>query len=98
MLRVSRLMALAVRMEELVREGQVADYGDLARLGHVTRARITQIMNPLHLAADIQEEILFPPCTDGSGAPIAAVPDWRKQRRMWKELLYDQRGEATAFR
>jgi hypothetical protein len=96
--RISRLMALAIRMEQLVRDGQVTDYADLARLAHVTRARITQIMNLLHLAPDIQEEILSLPRTDGSRAPIterrvrpiAAVIDWRKQRRMWKRLLAEQ--------
>jgi len=31
----------------------VADQAELARLGHVTRARVTQIMNLLHLAPDI---------------------------------------------
>jgi len=104
--RISRLMALALRLERLVKDGQVTDYADLARLAHVTRARITQIMNLLLLAPDIQEAILFLPCTNGSRAliaerhlrPIAAVPDWRKQRRMWEELLYDQRGETTPFR
>jgi len=102
--RISRLMALAIRMEKLVREGQVADYADLARLAHVTRARITQIMNLLHLAPDIQEEILFLPCTDGSRAPIAerhlrpiaAVIDWRKQRRMWEKLLVKRQPDVTA--
>jgi len=96
--RISRLMALAIRMEQLVRDGQVADYADLARLAHVTRARITQIMNLLHLAPDIQEAILFLPPTDGRRdpitepqlRPIAAVIDWRKQRRMWKTLLDGQ--------
>jgi hypothetical protein len=43
--RVARWMALAIRTERLLREGQVASYAELARLGHVTRARITQIMN-----------------------------------------------------
>src|SRR3712207_3152134 len=33
----------------------------VARLGHVTRARVTQIMNLLNLAPDIQEAILFLP-------------------------------------
>jgi len=73
----------------------VADYAELARLAHVTRARMTQIMNLLHLAPDIQEEILFLPRTDGGRAaihertlrPITAVVDWRKQRRMWKQVL-----------
>jgi len=61
------------------------------RRDQVTRARITQIMNLLHLAPDIQEEILFLPKTgkgrDAIGEwgvrPICAVIDWRKQRRMW---------------
>ena len=92
--RISRLMGLAIHMQELVDKGEVADYADLARLAYVSRARITQIMNLLHLAPDIQEDILFLPCTDGRRAsirehlvrPIAAVPDWRKQRKMWKQL------------
>ena len=89
--RISRLMALAIRMQELVDTGEVADYADLARLAHVTRARITQIMNLLLLAPDIQEELLFLPPTDGSRAtirerairPVAAIIDWGKQRKAW---------------
>jgi len=92
--RVSRLMALAIHMQELVDSGEVTDYAELARLAHVSRARITQIMNLLLLAPDIQEEILFLPRTDGGRAPIrehmvrpiTAVIDWRKQRRMWQEM------------
>ncbi len=41
--RVAKLMALAIRFEGLIRDGVVADYAELAPLGHVTRARITQI-------------------------------------------------------
>jgi hypothetical protein len=61
--RVARLLALAIRFDGLVRRGEVQDYADLARLGYVTRARITQIMNLLNLAPDIQEDILFLPNT-----------------------------------
>jgi len=43
--RVTRLMALAIKFEEIVDRGEVRDYADLARLGHVTRARMSQIMN-----------------------------------------------------
>ena len=43
--RVARLMALALRFEGLVRDGQVSDYAALARLGHVSRTRLAQIMN-----------------------------------------------------
>jgi len=91
---VSRLMALAIRFERLVRAGEVADYADLARLGHVTRARVTQVMNLLNLAPDIQEAILFlspvengrDPVTERDLRPIAAIPDWRKQRRMFSQV------------
>lgn len=89
--RVARLMALAVKLDGLVRSGAVADYATLARLGHVTRARVTQVMSLTLLAPDIQEELLFlPPVIHGRDPlvlrdllPIAAVPDWRLQRRAW---------------
>jgi hypothetical protein len=56
--RISRYMALAIHFEDLIRQGVVTDYADLARLGHVTRARVTQIMNLRLLAPEIQEELL----------------------------------------
>lgn len=92
--RVARLMALAIRFEQLVRSGDVADYATLAELGHVTRARITQIMNLLSLAPDIQEEILFlAPTVKGRDAihlrllqPIALTPSWARQRELWRTL------------
>jgi len=91
--RVTRLMALAIRLNRLLREGVVGDYADLARLGGVSRARLTQVMNLTLLAPDIQEEILFlprtvrgrDPITEPDIRPIAAVPDWGKQRRLWRE-------------
>ena len=36
--RISRLMALAIRMDRLIRGGHVGDYAELARMGHVSRA------------------------------------------------------------
>ena len=57
--RISRLMALAIHFDGLIRQGVVRDYADLARLGGVSRARITQIMNLLNLPARRQEELLF---------------------------------------
>ena len=63
--RIARLMALAVRLEGLLREGVIRDYAELARLGGVTRARVTQIMKLLDLAPEIQEQILFLPLVKG---------------------------------
>ena len=92
--RISRLMALAIRFDRLIKDGEIDDQADLARLGHVTRARVTQIMNLLQLAPEIQEAILFLPRTKRGRdpirerhiRPIAAEIDWRKQRRLWAPL------------
>jgi len=92
--RVTRLMALAIRFEQLLRDGPIANYAELAELGHVTRARLTPIMNLTALAPDLQEQLLFlPRVKPGQRSillrhlqPIARTPDWRRQRRMWKDL------------
>ena len=92
---IARLMALAIRFEEQVRQGVLASYAELAELGHVTRARVSQIMNLVNLAPDLQEALLFLPRTERGHDPIhlaqlqliASTLDWRKQRRMWKELV-----------
>lgn len=91
--RVARLMALAIHFEGLIRRGEAADYAELARVGRVTRARLTQIMALLHLAPDIQEELLHLPLTTTGRdkftehhlRPIAAVVEWEEQRRMWQD-------------
>ncbi|HXY32886.1 MAG TPA: hypothetical protein VEI07_01585 [Planctomycetaceae bacterium] len=82
--RITRLMALAIKFQDMVDSGEVRDYADLARLGYVTRARITQIMNLLLLAPDIQEKILI----DLSGAfserhirVVLKDVEWDRQRR-----------------
>lgn len=92
--RVSRLMALAIRLDGYLCEGVVADQADLARLGHVSRARITQIMNLIYLAPDIQDSILHlprvaegrDPITERDLRAIAAEINWDRQRRMWARL------------
>lgn len=92
--RVARLMALALRFDALLRTGEVRNSSVLAALGHVTRARVSQILNLLYLAPDIQEQLLFlPPTVRGRDPlvlsdvlPIAAAFDWRKQRRLWRKL------------
>jgi hypothetical protein len=102
--RVSRLMALALRLDDLVRSGAIASYAELARLGHVTRARVCQIMNLLCLAPDLQEAVLFLPRTQRGRdrviladlQPIASTPDWRQQRRLWARLCPAERSSQGA--
>ena len=89
--RVSRLMALAIRFDRLIKSGEIEDRAELARLGNVTRARVTQIMTLLHLAPDIQEDILHLPRTERGDDPIrerdvrriAMVMCWCEQRQLW---------------
>jgi hypothetical protein len=92
--RISRLMALAIRFDSLVRLGEMADFAEIAALGQVTRARVSQIVNLLNLATDIQEEILYlPPVAGDRDAiserevrSIAGEPDWGRQRERWRDV------------
>lgn len=97
--RISRLMALAIKFQDMVDRGEVRDYADLARLGYVTRARITQIMNLLNLAPDIQEEILnLAASVENTTIPerqirsITKIVPWAPQRRAWTD---SRDGSAT---
>src|SRR5262249_57838023 len=56
---IARLLALAWHVEGLVRSGTVSSYAAAARLGHVSRARLSQILSLLNLAPDLQEQLLF---------------------------------------
>ena len=93
--RLARFLALALRLEVQLRHGVLKDCAEVARLGHVTRARVSQILTLVHLAPDIQEAILFLPRTQrgrdrvilSDVLPIAMELDWKRQRRAWRRLL-----------
>ena len=92
--RITKMMALAIRLDHLIKSEQVTDQAELARLGHVSRARLTQIMNLLYLAPDIQEEILFLSCVSSSRQElierdvrsIGVTTDWANQRLRWRQI------------
>jgi len=92
--RIARLVALAHRFQRLLDEGKVASLPDIARLGRVTRARVTQIMDLLLLAPDLQEALLFLPGGERGHDPIhlkelryvCQTPIWVEQRARWAEL------------
>ena len=93
--RLARFLALALRLEGQLPQGALKDCAQVARLGHVTRARLSQILSLVHLAPDIQEAILFLPRTQrgryplilSDVIPIAMELDWKRQRRAWRRLL-----------
>lgn len=91
--RISKLMALAIWFEDLLSQGVVKDQSELAILVHVSQPRMSQIMNLLLLAPDIQEELLFLPKVTGKDVvtekmlrPVVAEVDWGIQRRSWCEI------------
>ena len=88
--RIARLMALAIRFEGLLRDRTIRDCAELARLGRVTRARMTQIMKLLQLAPDIQEQLLFLPPMKGLNERnlrrVVSRIDWDEQRRLFQKL------------
>jgi hypothetical protein len=87
------LLALALKFEGLVAAGVVRNYRELAQAGHVSRARLSQILQLNHLAPEIQEQLLFLPPTRGSDRllerhvrSLARVVDWQKQRALFRAL------------
>src|SRR4051794_30914990 len=90
--RVSRLMALAIKLEGMITRGEVDDYADVARLGYVSRARVTQIMNLLWLAPDLQERVLWldpnqaPRLTERTLREVAREVDWARQRDVFTQI------------
>jgi hypothetical protein len=95
--RVSRLVALAHKLEGLIRSGRVKDNAELARLAQVSPARITQIVSLGQLAPDIQEYILFLSAensgliTEQQLREIAREPRWDRQRASFERLLASRR-------
>ena len=91
--RVTQMLALAHRVDEMIRTGGLRDLADAARSMGLTRARVTQILNLLLLAPEIQEAILdLPLVTAGQDQvserwlrPIVAEPNWRKQISIWRQ-------------
>jgi hypothetical protein len=92
--RIGRLLALAWHVEGLVRSGTVSSYAAAARLSHVSRARMSQILSLLNLAPDLQEQLLFlqRPARGRQALAlrhvltVAAALDWPEQRRRWRRL------------
>ena len=92
--RVTQVVALAIQFQDMIQRGEARDYADLARLGCLTRERMSQIMELVWLAPDIQQEILeFPPSgavrfpiSEVAVRKIASPLSWNEQRKAWQLL------------
>lgn len=97
--RVARLLALAHKVDAMIRSGELKNWADAARLIGVTRARMTHIANLLLLAPQIQDSILglaLVPIRDDSITEHhlrTIQPDWQEQERVW--LLFSKLNGRT---
>jgi hypothetical protein len=91
---ITRLMALAIKLQEMLDRGEIQDYVDIARLGYISRARASQIMNLTLLAPDIQEALLYSTeeiaITERDIRPAVREVSWRAQRALWEQHLADR--------
>ncbi len=91
---VKRLMALAIRLEDLLDSGLVGSQTEIAQAAGITKARVTQIINLSNLAPDIQQAILEleptaaarDPFLERDARTIARHNNWSRQRKEFKKL------------
>jgi hypothetical protein len=103
--RVAEVLALALGFDDMIRRGLAKDYSDLARLGCISKERISQIMRLLWLAPDIQQEILTLPRTPRGLFPVGEVALrqvaskmlWAEQRAVWARLTDAATAEIAAL-
>jgi hypothetical protein len=93
-------VALAHKLEELVRSGVVQSYRELARLGYISPARLSQIMILAQLAPAIQDYVLFLSdhedgiITELDLRKIAREPLWSDQCALFDKHLNRYRRSA----
>jgi hypothetical protein len=90
--RIARVLALAHRLDGLMKDGKAKRYRDLAKAGGITPTRLSQILVLVALAPDIQEYLLFVPAegeciNEAQLRKIAREPVWERQREVFEKLL-----------
>jgi hypothetical protein len=98
--RIVQVVALAIHFQDMLERGEVRNHADLARLGCISRERMSQIMMLAWLAPDIQQEVLSLPKTPGGRFPvsetrlrsIAQIYAWDDQRTGWNEIIASPEG------
>jgi len=84
------MLALAHHVQRAIDSGTVADRAAMATELRLTRARVTQLLDLLLLAPDIQDAILSMEAVDGVEPfgerhlrPVAKTRSWADQRVRW---------------
>lgn len=89
--KVARMLALAHHLQRAIDQGLVADRAEVARKLGLTRARVTQLLDLLLLAPDIQGAVLTLAAEDGREPTcerelraVAGLTRWDEQRVQFK--------------
>ena len=88
--KVAQQLALAHHLQAAIDRGAIADRADVARKLGLTRARVTQLLDLLLLAPDLQAAILALEAVDGAEPmaeralrAVAHAGTWAEQRAAW---------------
>jgi hypothetical protein len=91
--KVAQMLALAHHLQRAIDQGDVADRAAVARRLGFTRARVTQLLDLLLLAPDLQEQVLALEAVDGvepmherTLRMVAHAGMWAEQRAAWERL------------
>ncbi len=91
--KVAQQLALAHHLQSAIDRGAVADRAAVARKLGLTRARVTQLLDLLMLAPDLQERVLALEAVDGAEPmaertlrAVAHASTWTEQRAAWTKL------------
>ena len=95
--RITRLMALAIKYEQLLKSGEIYGQEALARLAGIDRSLISRILRLRLLSPRIQEQLLnLSEITKGREElgltkliPLTRIHSWSKQETAFAELLHD---------
>ena len=88
--KVAQQLALAHHLQAAIDRGAIADRADVARKLGLTRARVTQLLDLLLLAPDLQAAVLALEAVDGAEPmseralrAVAHAGSWVEQRAAW---------------
>lgn len=88
--KVARMLALAHHLQRLIDQGSVSDRAALGRKLGLTRARVTQLLDLLLLAPDLQVAVLELEAVDGvepmverALRTVTHAGSWADQREAW---------------
>jgi len=96
------MLALAHQVQNAIDRGLVADRAAVARKLGLTRARVTQLLDLLLLAPDLQEAVLAMEAVDGvepmaerTLRVVAHAGAWGEQRVAWAKLMGARVGDEA---